>query len=48
LSKRSQFLITTFKPELVAGADKIYHVSTKNHVSAMGELVHPDQAINLI
>jgi len=38
LSRTSQFLITTFKPELINGADKLYLVSTKNHVSSMQEI----------
>ena len=38
LSKTSQFLITTFKPELVEGANKLYQVSTRNHVSSMLEI----------
>lgn len=48
LSKHSQFLITTFKPELVDGADKIYHVTTRNHVSTMQELAHAEQALKLM
>lgn len=35
LSKSSQFLITTFKQELIHGADKLYQVSTRNHVSSI-------------
>ena len=35
LSKQSQFLITTFKPELVDGADRIFEVKTTNHASKM-------------
>lgn len=48
LSKKSQFLITTFKPELVEGADKLYHVTTKNHVSAIAEIVDKERALKLI
>ncbi|TNV73888.1 hypothetical protein FGO68_gene5106 [Halteria grandinella] len=48
LSKKSQFLMTTFKPELIDGADKIYHVTTRNHVSQMHELAHAEQAHKLI
>lgn len=47
LSKKSQFLITTFKPELIEGADKIYQASTRNHVSAMLEIDH-DRSLKLI
>jgi structural maintenance of chromosome 3 (chondroitin sulfate proteoglycan 6) len=35
LSKKSQFLITTFKPELVNGADKLFEVTFINKVSGM-------------
>jgi len=35
LSKQSQFLITTFKPELVDCADRIFEVTTTNHSSKM-------------
>lgn len=47
LAKKSQFLITTFKPELIEGADTIYHVTTKNHVSALTE-IDKDRAAKLI
>lgn len=33
LSKHSQFLITTFKPELIEGADKLFEVKTRNNAS---------------
>ena len=38
LSKKSQFIITTFKPELIEGADKIYQVKTKNNASEIREI----------
>lgn len=38
LSKSSQFLITTFKPELVQGADKIYQVKAKNNASEISQV----------
>ena len=38
LSKKSQFIITTFKPELIEGADKLYQVATRNHVSSVTEV----------
>lgn len=49
LSKNSQFLITTFKPELVEGgaADKIYQVNTRNHVSTL-TIIDKERALKLI
>ena len=47
LSKTSQFLITTFKPELIHGADKLYQVTTRNHVSAMNE-IDREKALKLV
>lgn len=47
LAKKSQFLITTFKPELLAGADKMYQVSTRNQVSAVVEIAQ-DKAHKII
>lgn len=47
LAKQSQFLITTFKPELVAGADKILQATTRNHVSAVAE-IDAERALKLI
>ena len=44
LSKQSQFLITTFKPELITGADKIFQITFINRVSEMGEIGR-DQAL---
>lgn len=35
LSKQSQFLITTFKPELIEGADKLFEISFVNRISEM-------------
>ena len=35
LSRHSQFLITTFKPELLEGADRIFQISYTNQVSEM-------------
>ena len=49
LSKVSQFLITTFKPELIegGGADKLYQVTTRNHVSAIQE-IDRERALKII
>ena len=49
LSKTSQFLITTFKPELVEGgaADLLYHVTTRNHVSSLA-VIDKEKALKLI
>ena len=47
LSQTSQFLITTFKPELVHGADKLFLVQARNHVSHMA-LIEKDKALSLI
>lgn len=47
LSKKSQFLITTFKPELIEGADKLYQITTKNHVSTFTE-INSEKADKLI
>lgn len=47
LSKKSQFLITTFKPELIEGADKLYQVTSKNHISTMLE-IDKDRAVKII
>lgn len=47
LSKQSQFLITTFKPELIAGADKILQATTRNHVSAVTQ-IDADKALKII
>ncbi len=38
LSKSSQFLITTFKPELIEGAQKLFEIDFKNGASSMTEV----------
>ena len=38
LSKSSQFLITTFKPELIDGADKMFQVESKGGASTIKEI----------
>jgi chromosome segregation ATPase len=38
LSKTSQFLITTFKPELIGVADRLFEIDYKNNVSTMNEI----------
>ena len=38
LSKTSQFLITTFKPELIEGVEKIFEIQFMNNVSQMVEI----------
>ena len=38
LSRQSQFLITTFKPELIDGADKIFSIDFVNRASEMKEI----------
>ena len=49
LSKKSQFLITTFKPELVegGGAELMYQVTTRNHVSSIA-VINQERALKLI
>jgi len=46
-AKDSQFLITTFKPELVGKAEKIYEVDFKHKVSQLTE-IREDRALHIV
>jgi len=47
LSKSSQFLITSFKPELIEGADLLLEIAFRNNASSMEE-VTKDRAYTII
>jgi structural maintenance of chromosome 3 (chondroitin sulfate proteoglycan 6) len=47
LSKESQFLVTTFKPELIEGCNKIMEVSYKNGESKLS-VIDIDRAYKIL
>lgn len=47
LSKTSQFLITTFKPDLIDAADRLFEIDLINHASVMKE-IPKERAIEII